>query len=211
MRAESRRAFFLSVILLLAIDDARSEGLMPPGFDEVLLSARDAFEHIHSATEQLRATLAQCTALVQGQTDSPRTTYRDLEKSVPELESLSIDLQSAVKRMDDRANKFFKKWEDSFEGMSAVDRDSSEQLRNDVWGRYRKIADDGAKSEVDLRPVVEDLKALLEVIDDEVDTGSMKSHQSDLDKLNAKAKTWLKDARKRYDDAEKELRALEKP
>lgn len=195
--------------LSVAFGVARAQESMPPGFSEVLRDAGAAFDRIDTTIKNVDSALEDCTALVEGKTGSPSAAYRDLEKSVVELEKQSKDLQSAVKKMEDRGNEFFKKWEGSLDAMSDVDRESSSELRDDVWRRYGKIAGDGVTSEVELRPVIEGLRALLDAIGGRVDAASLKSHRDGLDKLNDKATAWMKDARNRYRDAEKELRALE--
>lgn len=209
MRIDWVSVSILPAVLCLSAAPVSAEEVAPKGFHEVLQDARTAFDQLDAITLQLEDVLAASTALVEGRTDTPERAKEELEIAVEDFEGHSTALRASFKNMDDRANVFFKKWEESLDGMNDIDRATSKEMRDDVWKRYRRIADDGAISEVELRPIVSDLRKLLDAVADEADAAGRKSHRASLEELKGRAAKWLTRVRARLDNAEKELSALE--
>lgn len=206
MKWETRYALLLSATLLLAFGQAKDARLTPPGLPEVLRDTEATLDQLAAAILKADATLHECNALADGDVSSASTAKREAEESIKKLQERSEKLQSRVKKMNDRADEFFKKWEDSLEQMKDIERVSSLEMRDDSWKRYRKIADDVSRSGVELRPVIEDLKHMLERFDGE----GRRNRRQAFDELKKRTVHWLEEVRKRYRDAENELQALER-
>jgi chromosome segregation ATPase len=210
MKSNARYALLLSATLLLALAQARDPRLMPPGFPEVLQDTETTFDQIAGAILDVDAALDQCNAIAEGDADSPPNAKSEAESSIARLEDRSEKLQRSVEKMNDRADTFFKTWEDSLEKMNDIERVSSEEMRDDLWDRYRRIADDGARSEVELRPVIADLKQLLERLNGQAGAEGANDRRKAFDELKTRTVHWLEEVRNRYRDAERELQALER-
>jgi chromosome segregation ATPase len=209
MKSNARYALLLSATLLLAFGQARDPRLMPQGFPEVLEDTETTFDQLGAATLDVDAALDQLDALAEGEADSPPAARSEAQASIARLEARSEKLQKSVEKMNDRADTFFKKWEDSLEKMNDIERVSSVEMRDDLWDRYRKIADDGARSEVELRPVIADLKKLLERFEAQAGAEGANNRREAFDELQTRTVHWLEEVRNRYRDAEKQLQALE--
>lgn len=189
---------------------AWTQDLMPDGFDEIVDHANQTLAIVDTTEDGMKETLQALTELVEGKVDDPHATYRELQKAVKAQQEQMKDLKAVLKGVNESWGRFSKAWEGMLEKMSDVDRTTSENLRDEVWDRYKTILDNAQSiDESDLRPLQAELESVVRKLDGKLDTAGLASQTTAVEALQERASAWLEDIDQLKKDARTALASLE--
>jgi Skp family chaperone for outer membrane proteins len=195
-------ASVISIALFVGAGQSGAE-VAPKGIDKVLKRAEDVFAQISRAQTQLKSTLEACRKIIEAKSkaspDRLKDSIKDSQKQVDELDR-------AVKDMEDDSTDYFTKWERSILDLDESERGASEAMRTESWDSFRKVSDDAADSENELRPLLEDLERLVAKLDHQTDSSS--GNETELAELERKAGAWSSDVDRRQKNAKQAIQEL---
>jgi len=180
----------VAVALLLAAAAAPLAAQAPTHkqTDKLVSRAHYVIGSLKTARMQIKTTLNEYNAIIDGKTPDNRAAYKKLNKDIGRSEKRAADVRGEVESMEKVASKYFADWESSLDDFTSPDmRKKSEDRLHQTMSDYGEILKAGKDAGEEFRPFVSELKDQVLFLGNDLSPAGIAELQDEAEEINSRA------------------------